>query len=176
MRNLPWLAVALLFTINSWAEETKTLRLPSEYSVVWRASASGQETISKVFVSGGKLRSEVTVAGQKMVAVFRQDEGFIYHCMSGQKKFTKMSVKSDFATVSMPPNAEWKLFGTEEISGETFDKYQTDGIFLGKIKQVALWVNRETGVPLKHKFEGITFEWSNFQKGPQPENLFDVSK
>jgi hypothetical protein len=142
----------------------------------------------KIYVDGNKRRTERDVAGGN-VTILRGDLSKRYMLVPGNK--TYMEAPLDPRMLESPNDWAKRMglvhekVGTEDINGETCDKYQYSPDPKKTANQPTLpngrgqmtgfiWVGQKTHMLVKSDNAGSTAEWKNIKLGPPDASLFDL--
>lgn len=167
----------VLFFSFSWSKLQGGIpfKQDTQFSVLQVIHTANSPPIKqKVFVDNQKMRMELIEAEEPNVIIYRSDLGLFYTLLP-QKKLCFVTPYSH-AFKNKDPIASnslhnLTLLGTELLDGVPCDKYEVTGPF-GK---AYLWVNKEKDAPVRlSSMEGQNVvDWIDYQKGPQPPQLFD---
>ena len=169
----------LLGPLSVCAQDTPPpFAMDKEYSADVAITTKDSTTLQgRTFVSGDKLRSEMTMDGMAMVTIIRKDEKKIYQVMTAQKMVMAMPYDPDKfkgrMTSSFGPEGKFDLVGPETVDGVATTKYKVTS---DKTKQVVyFWLDVANKVPVKMTTEDGAFsiEWKNYSVGPQDAALFE---
>jgi hypothetical protein len=135
----------------------------------------GQAMTQKVYADNGKMRSEASAPGMKMITIIRPDQKKMYHIMDTQK--IVMEIPFDPATHPVPGavsanDGKFEVVGAETVEGVACTKYK----MTTKDGTVAFfWVDTAKKVMVKMVPEdgSVTIVWKNFVSGPQDAALFE---
>jgi hypothetical protein len=147
-----------------------------QYSAVMVITVrDGNVITNKVYMDGGKVRSELAMQDNSMAMIVRPDQQKVYRVIVDQKLVMEMPLDpAHYDKLMGPagPNAKIEAVGPETVNGIACMKYKVttpDG------KICDLWVDAAKKAPVKLVEQDGTYsaEWKNYQTGPQPAALFD---
>ncbi len=148
---------------------------PAQHSVDLLMTHEGKSMTMTRMVDGGKVRSEMSVEGRKMIMLERpEDGGAIYNIMPEQKMVMKMTppaAEPGEAPGDAPPVKVEKL-GVEKLNGVAASKFRMSS----EGHTVLGWFDAATGAPLRMESEGAVVEWKNFKPGAPPASAFELPK
>ena len=148
-----------------------------QYSAnVATTTKSGNTLESKMYVDGGKLRSDAIVNGISMIVIFRPDLQKIYGLQVDRKAVTETPMEpGKYKKMMGPfgPEMKFEWVGSEAIVGVPCIKYKGT---LGEGKVCFLWVDGAKQIPVKLAAEdgSYTVRWESYKPGPQDASLFEV--
>ena len=156
--------------------------------LAWAAQFSGdmkvvmgdRTQVSKIFVDGTKMRTEVQAPNGKMVIIMDTKNDKIMFLMPAQKMYMDGSgMGESMGAKEMPKLGEVpkdaKKVGTEKLKGYSCEVYELERAGMGKSK---FWWVKKLGMPIKSVSEtpmgkAVT-EMENIKEGSQPAELFKV--
>jgi hypothetical protein len=181
--------VSLLPAFTAPAEEATDplANAPTQYSadlVVTRKVGPPTPTTLKVYVDGNKRRTEREGNGGNII-ILRGDLSKRYVLTPGNK--TYMEAPLDPRMLEAPNDWAKRLglihekVGTEEINGETCDKYQyssdpkkTANMPNARPMTGFIWVGQTSHMLVKSENAGSNAEWKNIKVGQPDASLFEL--
>ncbi|CAI9084525.1 hypothetical protein A7K73_00955 [Candidatus Methylacidiphilum fumarolicum] len=131
----------------------------------------------RVFVDDKKMRLELLEGEKENIMIYRSDLGVIYSLMPNRKlcfviPYSQELKEKDPITSNTLNNITPE--GTETLNEIVCDKFDVVGSF-GK---AFLWISKENRSPIRLSSEDgkNVVDWINYQKGPQPPELFEPPK
>jgi hypothetical protein len=169
-----------------------------EFSAVRVQSMPDKGSLSSpVFMSGQRMRTEMTREGQTYVLIVNAQEQTAWHIDPAKKQYVELRAPSEAGTGGVPaplskpalpdepgspcaannPNLQCKKLGSERIGDRDTDKWEF--VFTPPQQQQPLrsivWIDRELRIPLREEGPGgMTSELRDLKIGPQPDSLFQV--
>ena len=136
-------------------------------------------TTGKVYWEEGKMRTEMTVIGERVIAITREDWGevYIYYPDRGtiyKMIFTGSELETPLEKSEDVPMDTVEVIGTETVDGEPcmVVEYTAEGA------TVRAWIWTQYGIALKVRLTSdgkvITTEFKNVVVGDVPDDLFEV--
>jgi hypothetical protein len=156
--------------------------IAEDYTADMIMKMQGKTINSKVYVSNGKVRKEMSMNGSDGVSIFitRPDKQVAWIVMP-KNMYIEQSLKPSDMVVTKDKakgEVERKNLGKEKINGINTDKYRiTYKSDDGKTSVMIAWFDKD-GIMVKMTDEKETYsvEYTNFKKGKQPESLFELPK
>gem|GEM_PF-1880592 len=185
--------VSILPAFSAPAEETKDNPLanaPTQYSCdLVLSRKAGPPMTMHIYVDGNKRRTERDGAGGNIV-ILRGDLNKRYILTPGTKTYLEGPL--DPRMLESP--ADWakrmniihEKVGTEDVNGETCDKYSygsgspTPGTQNKPAMPAArpmngfIWIGQTTHMLVKSESAGSSAEWRNIKLGPPDASLFEL--
>ena len=186
--------VSILPAFSAPAEETTDplADAPTQYSadlVVTRKVGPPTPMTMKIYVDGNKRRTEREGSSAQII-ILRGDLSKRYILTPDSKTYVEAPL--DPRMLESPNDWAKRMglvhekVGTEEINGESCDKYQYSSdpkkTANGQNKQVPaaramtgfIWVGQTTHMLVKSENAGSSAEWKNIKVGPPDASLFDL--
>jgi hypothetical protein len=181
--------VSLLPAFTAPAEETTDplANAPTQYSadlVVTRKVGPPTPATLKIYVDGNKRRTEREGNGGNII-ILRGDLSKRYVLTPGNKTYVEAPL--DPRMLEAPNDWAKRLglihekVGTEEINGETCDKYQyssdpkkTANMPNARPMTGFIWVGQTSHMLVKSENAGSTAEWKNIKVGQPDASLFEL--
>lgn len=138
----------------------------------------GTTVRAKTFLSGDKLRSEMTMGGMNMATIVRKDKQKIYQVMESQKMVMEMDYDPNKlagnAAASFGPQGKFEVVGPDTVGGVACVKYKVTSDKGGQV--FYFWADAAHKVPVQMAAEdgSFTVQWKNYKTGPQDAALFEV--
>lgn len=175
------LLASFVLAVSSWA-------LAAELSAEVVHTAQGQQSVSKVFIKGGKFRMEpVSGPGSQPSGqgfqIVRQDRQAMWMVDPQQRGYIEVPLGS-MSDLSRAPKADEKLpgevsrkkLGGEKINGHPTEKTEITFSQQGQTQTVVMWFAKDLGLPIKTAAQDGSWsvEYRNIVKAPQADSLFEV--
>ncbi len=159
---------------------------PAEYSVDMVMTNGDQQVTMHRIYRNGSIRSDMAAEGETMSMIEKADEpGTTYTLVPSQKMAMKMSEDAlgpgmaktveEHAAAAKPEadvTPEVEKVGAETIEGHAATKFK---VTAGE-HHALMWLDTESGAPLRMESEGAKIEWKNLEVKPQPAASFEVPK
>ncbi|MCL5104855.1 MAG: DUF4412 domain-containing protein, partial [Armatimonadetes bacterium] len=157
--------------------------LAADFSADLNQSIGKMKMSGKVYVSGQKMRQDLSMGATKHIVIVRGDKGLVYMLQPSAKQYMKMQgVKGELgmnnpkAMDELKKSATQKRLGTENVSGYSCAK----SLFTFKDKtkgSLTLWTaSRLGGHPIKTQMKtsrgNVLMEYKNIKVGRQSASLF----
>jgi hypothetical protein len=153
---------------------------PAEFSAESIMKSGGHVIRSKVYVSGGKIRTESSAYGQKSISIIREDKNIAWMIMPAQKMYMEQKIPNEPVVIKggkMPGELKRKKVGSGKVAGVQCDKYEV--IYKPKGQDAEMktyqWISAN-GMPLKTAAaDGSWYmEYRKLKVGKQPDALFEL--
>jgi hypothetical protein len=159
-----------------------------QYAAEMATTVPGQPPVDqKIFVSGGRIRTEMDMGGMQSVQVIDLDKQKTWMLMPGQKMVMEApmnmsgaqgpvagsQVKPGSSPCDARPGTTCKKQGQEEVAGRKATRWQLteeDGT------QSSYWIDESLGALLRYRSPQAEMEVKSIKEGPQPAQLFEVPK
>jgi hypothetical protein len=158
---------------------TGSILFSQEFSADVVSKTNGQTVNSKMFVSNGNSRMEMSMPGSddKSIMIARPDKKIAWMLLPGNM-YMELPLKPENTVASkdkMPGEVERTLVGKENINGTETGKYKITTLNDEKKVIFFAWLDKE-GLPVKMTDENgkLSMEYKNIKKGKQPDNLFEL--
>ena len=132
------LAVLALGALPAGAADS----LPDTIAEQTLYSQGKEVSTSKVYVSGGRVRSETTIGGQSMTTIIDRGAKKIYVMMPAPIGCIEQPLDQNVAAnplAPMPADATEELVGSEKIDGHPTKKYKMKATVGGKTREHYQW-------------------------------------
>jgi len=157
---------------------------PTVSFAAWRVMTVGGATMEGPYhYAPGKHRSEMSVQGQTVTAIVREDREVLWTLMPQQNMYMEVSFDArDLGAGGAFEGSdivESRELGTEEVNGHRTTKYEvTVRDPSGETATGTLWATSQM-IPVKMDMavdggERVVVELRNIEIGPQPDSLFEV--
>jgi|SRR5688572_21564795 len=149
------------------------------------AMAQGPSSSGKIYVGPGKLRMEMTAAGQQSVTIFDSQARTGWVLMPQQKMYMEMKQQDALSQIANEsagdnpcaniPNSTCRRGGEENVNGRDTVKWEIAMNEGGQQSTITQWFDPSLGFVVRQQTsEGMTMDVTNIQPGPQPASLFEL--
>jgi hypothetical protein len=175
------MALALGLALASWSQAAE---LTAEVLHVMQ----GQQTVSRVYLKGDKVRMEGSQTGQsgqveQFLQIVRQDRGVMWMVNLQQRAYYEVPLgqmrdlsQAGKAGEKLPGETSRQDLGAEKIDGHPTKKMEITYSHQGQTQTVLMWYASDLGLPLKTaaKDGSWSVEYKKVVAGPQPDSLFEL--
>ena len=150
--------IQLTFTIG---ELSAAQQQTPEYSADFYQKMQGNESSGRIYMGKGRMRSEMSQRGQKVIQIVDTNKKLGWMIMPAQKSYMEQQLSSGASPMSGQsqkgdsnpcmgmPGTQCKKIGEEKISGRTTVKWDITLNRQGKTQKGTQWIDKERGIPLK---------------------------
>ena len=147
---------------------------PQQYSADMLSRSGGQTVQSKVYVSGQKMRTEMS----GNIAIIRMDKNVSWIIMPAERTYMEQPIdQRTLPKTSQEFTGEIERVsqGKEIVDGKPAEKFQVTYTEGGNRTSAYQWI-LDSGFPVKMQaLDGSwSVEYKNVNLGPQPDTLFEV--
>ena len=172
-----WCAVWLGLAGTASAAE-----MARQYSADMVMQAQGQTVRMRLYVDGGKARSELEMPSAlqnqpvslRIATIARPDLNTTYILYLDEQTYEERPLDPRDAQLAAAsdPNGTAQALGTETVHGQLCTKYQVTY----ENTTTWVWATQDEGLPVKLQLAdgSAVIEFTNVQKGPQPSSLFEI--
>jgi hypothetical protein len=159
----------MLFSLSAYAVE---------FSADMVHTMDGKTTMSKVYITGNKMRMETDQDGQKAVMINDYQNRKVIILMPDEKMYMEMPIQGSDANdpeykEQIESLAESKSLGKETVNGYVCEKIQY--VYHDKeLGTVTMWYSAELNYYIKIKAKDMEMELKNIQVGTLSRDLFTV--
>lgn len=174
----------LLFCLAASAAELESLKPKVSYSAIRTISAGGQMMEGRYYYAPGKHRSEMSLGGETMTSIVREDLGVVWNLMPSQTMYMEMAATESTVPggVAGPDTTELvahEVLGAETVNGYPTTKHRvTTRDAAGETVSGHFWATDDM-VPVKMEMttsagETVAMSLRDIQIGDQPAAMFEV--
>lgn len=177
------LALAALLLVSSAHAQLEDLQPRVSFSGLRVITAGGRVMEGPYYYAPQKHRSEMTLEGQTVTGIVREDRQLLWTLMPQQNMYIEVSFDSrDARSGSAFEGAqvvESREVGTETVNGQRTTKYEvTVRDPSGTTASGTIWATSDR-IPVKMDMlvdggERVVVELKDIKIGPQPDSLFEV--
>jgi len=175
---------SLALLLASSADAQPELLQPTVSFSAWRVTSAGGAVIEGPYhYAPGRHRSEMTIGGQTLTAIVREDRELIWTLMPQQNMYMEVTLdgteSGGGSAFEGSEVVESRELGTEDVNGQRTTKYEvTIRDRAGGTAAGTLWTTAQR-IPVKMDMvvdggEHVVVELRDIEVGPQPDALFEV--
>jgi hypothetical protein len=169
-------SLTLLFCLGLTAVATQAAStcpmasFPAAYSVETETTVGGTKSATKMFVDGGKIRSEMDAGGAPMISIIRNDKKMSYTLMPAQKMVMENPIQdAPAAPAASGPEPVWEKVGSSTVNGQACTEYKMKS----GADTITYFLNSDK-LPIRMVTANMTMDYKNFKAGAQEAALFEV--
>jgi hypothetical protein len=161
----------MLFSLSAYAVE---------FSADMVNTMDGKTTVSKVYITGDKMRMETVQDGQKVIMINDYQNRKVIVLMPDNKMYMEMPVQGTDVNdpeykEQIESMAKMKSLGTETVNGYVCEKIQYT--YRDKdLGTVTMWYSADLQYYIKMKAKNMEMELKNIQVGTLNRDLFTIPR
>jgi len=150
----------------------------AEFSADMVHTMDGQTTVSKIYITGTKMRVETEQDGEKAIMIHDYKNRKVIILMPDDKMYMEMPIQASNANdpdyqKQIESLADKKSLGKETVNGYLCEKIQY--IYHDKeLDSVTMWYAEELQYYIKMKSKDIEMELKNIKVGTVSQDLFTI--
>ncbi|MCL2105316.1 MAG: DUF4412 domain-containing protein [Kiritimatiellaeota bacterium] len=167
-----------------WAKYQDKLTPVHEYSATMVMEVGGQAINTKMFKSGQKVRTEISMQGMQAITITDPDaengKGVMYTLMPAMKTYMKMPIPADVASKADDDKTDIKIdeLGKEDVDGVSCDKRRVTITVDGKAQVMTMWASpKDKNMPVKIEMvtpAAVVIRFKDYDFKKPTDDLFKV--